>query len=262
VEFLNEKSYWFFESRLAPKDYKIDIKRPLVASEKEGYEIQSEVLAALNWQVGGWKLGGTNEQTREHFNCGGVYFGPLKRENIMRVSGTDTSVFSFPKRLKGEPEIAFLLNKNIVNMEVIEHEIDVLNYVDFFATAFELPAEGQFQQGYTNVGDLLADLCGSGYLIVGSLIEISQLPVFFDSEIKISQDGILIQKGSPNVIIGTPLRALYDFLKLALLLDVELKAGQWIATGGCAPCCNIHPSTNVVVSFDNLETINFTYKLL
>jgi len=259
VDFTNEKSHWFFNSRTIIKEQRVEGEKPAVQSEEEGYKIQSEVLRALNWKVGGWKLGGTTLLTQEMFNCDRVYFGPLEQEKIIKAAEFKPCVFTAPKKLKGEPEVAFLLNENIANLSYLGQHNDVFKYVDYFATAFECPMEGCSQTDYINLGDLLADLCGSGYLIVGEPIEVNELPAFLSSEVRVTQNCKVIQKGSSRVIVGTPLKAVFDFLNLTLSLGIQLEVGQWVATGGCAPCCDIDPFSSVTVSFDAGKPFKFLY---
>ena len=261
MHFSNEKSIWFFNSRSAAKEQTVEREKPFVQSKKEGYEIQSEVLKALSWKVGGWKLGGTTLLTQEMFNCDSLYFGPVDREKVIKAADLKPCVFPAPKKLKGEPEIAFLLNKNVPNLSFLGQHNDVFEYVDFFATAFECPTEGCLQDDYINLGDLLADLCGSGYLIVGELIEVNNLTAFLESEVRVIQNRQVIQKGSSRLIIGTPLKAVYDFLNLSLSLGIQLEAGQWVTTGGCAPCCDICPLSSVSVSFDAGKPLKFSYNI-
>lgn len=254
---LQEKSEWYAESRRTTDPKFLSSLKPIVISKEEGYLIQKNVTKQLGWTVGGWKLGGTNEATRNLFKCNKAYFGPIKEGNIFFAGQLTRDDNLVARGLIGEPELAFRLRRDFSNKDSISSPADALKYFDAFAPAFECPVMGSAQIEYRNLGELVADLCGSGFLVLGKPQLIGRLSESMDYDVIVRQGDKIISKGNSSYIIGSPVNALFEFLHLSQISGFETRPGQWIATGGCAPCASICANSWVSVEFSGLDTFFF-----
>ena len=252
------KSDWYANARSSNLGYDSGIPKPCVHDADEGYSIQALVLKKLDWTVGGWKLGGTNNTTRERFCCDKAYFGPIENNNILlasKLKGQSLQVDA----LQGEPEIAFLVSEPINRNSCIQSPREVLKYFNYFAPAFECPISGIAPHSYDGLGDLLADLCGSGYLIIGNPVKLEMLHLAIDTAVNVRQNDQIISRGATSEIIGTVIYPLFELLNFVVSMDWKIDAGQWIATGGCAPCTPILPNREVIVDFESLDSFKFEF---
>jgi len=253
-----KKSEWYAKFRSSNREFNRGVPKPFVNNAEEGYLIQTLVLEKLGWNVGGWKLGGTNKFTRERFCCNKAYFGPIEKNHIFFAEEYKNPILHVDT-LQGEPEIAFRVKKTINRRSFIQSPCEVLKYFDYFAPALECPVSGISPHNYVNLGDLLADLCGSGYLIIGRQLELTMLSSAIDTVVNVRQNDKVISSGTTSEIIGTVINSLVDFFDTAVSIGVEIEVGQWIATGGCAPCSIILPNREVIVDFEGLDPFGFEF---
>ena len=254
---LQEKSEWYTESRRATGPKFLSSLKPTVISKEEGYVIQKKVTKQLGWTVGGWKLGGTNMATRDLFKGNQASVGPIRETNIFFATQLTREDNLVVRGLKGEPELAFRLRRDFSKKDRVSSPKEALKYFDAFAPAFECPVMGSAQIEYRNLGELVADLCGSGFLVLGKPQPIARLSDSMDYDVTVRQGDKIISNGNSSAIIGSPANALFEFLQLAKIGGFETRPGQWIATGGCAPCASISANSRVSVEFSGLDAFFF-----
>ena len=226
---------------------KVNVKNYTPESLEQAYSIQK--LNRLNeHDIAAWKLGGTTEATRKLFKTGSVYYGGL---NLPRVFSPKKGL-SLPKNIKapaGEAEVCFRLSEKIRNLSNLD--VDTLPISDFVASvapSIELPWS-PFPLPDSGLKVLVADHCAAGALVIGEEQTLSMLDINSGAvTIKCSKAQLLAEGDMANVI-GGPVTALRDFLKLAQQHKLELQPGQWVATGGCTPC--------VALPFNELITVTF-----
>ena len=163
-----------------------------------------------------------------------------------------------PYRMAGEPEIAVRLNQNVENLRPLTTLSDVYHYIECIASSVEFPTQGAMQDGYSNVCDLIADLCGSGYLVIGRSLPAETLKSITHSDVVVKQNGKVVQQGCVTEIIGSVPQALFNFFNLTLDLGIRLVAKQWVATGGCAPCSTLEDRTCLLASIEGLPSLEFS----
>lgn len=227
-------------------------------SLEDAYGIQSKVTDDLSWNIGGWKLGGTNAFTRNALSCDELFFGPINYENIYSVESYEDIFLELENdNFIGEVEISFKLGKTIENKSVILDEKDLIKHIDSFSVSLECPMNYIESQGNMTLPLIVSDLCGSGYLIVGKEIPIENLDFLTDAEITVSQNGQIVSSGNTNVILGGPLSALFEFIKMTKEKNIILKKGQWIATGGCTQCIKLKLDCPIIIEFNSMDSIAF-----
>ena len=256
-----QNANWYLFSRQSRVPIPNKFEKPNLSSISEAYAAQSLVLDKLGWVVGGWKLGGTNRWTRSQFETSDVYFGPIQETKIFDIANNATEKIKLPYRMAGEPEIAVRLNQNVENLRPLTTLSDVYHYIECIASSVEFPTQGAMQDGYSNVCDLIADLCGSGYLVIGRSLPAETLKSITHSDVVVKQNGKVVQQGCVTEIIGSVPQALFNFFNLTFDLGIRLVAKQWVATGGCAPCSTLEDRTCLLASIEGLPSLGFSYEL-
>lgn len=255
-----QKADWFADRRISSVIKNIGITEYSPQSIEEAYKVQKMVVKKIGWNVGGWKLGGTNQITRDLFQCETAYYGPIEKKKIINAKIQDGFNWDLPGSIRGEAEVAFRLSSKIDTLRVLSSLEEVFDYVDAIAPSLECPYSTIPDIETAGLGSLIGDLCGSGYLILGTIIPILN-NYFIDNDIiKVNQDNRDEEIGSTQNIIGSPVQSLYDFLNLTLKNEVKLQQGQWVATGGCTNCIKFDFCTPINVSFSNIGAFDIKIK--
>jgi 2-keto-4-pentenoate hydratase len=256
-----ESANWYLLSRLSSGSNHKKVAKPCLSSIREAYAIQSWLSNKLGWDIGGWKLGGTNKWTQSQFETSSVYFGPLQKSRIFHISEDFSEQIKFPMRLAGELEVAVRLNENVEALSPLKYLKDVYQYIDCVAPSVEFPLSGGMQNSYDGVCDLVADLCASGFLVVGKSLPANELSSFANVNVFLKQHNAVVQRGSTSEIIGSVPQALFDFLNLACRLGIKLLRRQWVATGGCSPSSMLDDSVELQALFTGFPSLSFSYHI-
>ncbi|MDC6460007.1 hypothetical protein PQY66_06675, partial [Luminiphilus sp.] len=134
----------------------------------EAYEIQKAVTEKLGGNIGAWKLGGTNPWTREAFACSDAYWGPIFIEYVLDANEVNIIDWEFECEARAEAEIAFRLAKDVHPDEIVALEIDLPSLFDYVAPSLEFPINFYSDVVEHGLPSLIADLCGSGCLVLGA----------------------------------------------------------------------------------------------
>ena len=221
-------------------------------NEVQAYNIQKEVIKKLGFPVVGWKLGGTNSKTQQNFNCNSAYLGP-----VFSVNNTKPCFLDYDN-IRGEAELTFRLGLRIESLSIDEIKKDPLQFFDMVYPSLELPFSSITNFKEVGMLPLIADLCGTGHLSLGAPSNLSSLDEVASS-IKICSDKCVLAKGMKKNLIGGYKTVLADFLKLVLMHNLDVKAGQYVATGGLTDCIVIGSNTLVDIDFEGLEIFSVIY---
>jgi 2-keto-4-pentenoate hydratase len=220
--------------------------------EEQAYKIQKEVVKKLGFPVVGWKLGGTNSKTQQNFNCKSAYLGPIFSVNQTKP------MFPININLRGEAELTFRINERISYLSLVEINVDPLQFFDFLYPSLELPLSKINNFKDVGVLPLIADSCGTGHLSLGEPLPLKALSAS-GSQVSITSKGNILAIGHTKNLIGGYKAALSDFLKLVLTYDFEVRAGQFVATGGVTDCISITPSTLINIKFEDLGIFSVSF---
>ena len=256
-------SNWFFDSRTF-NDNRVKVPGNLIPeSLATAYKIQQRNIERFRsiTQVAGWKLGATTRATRDIFNTENVYFGPIFKNGLIHLKdsqGIATSV-TLPKlfNVNGEPEVCFLLSEKVerIHNPVTADSVDEL--IESVSIGLEMPDSFVDNIPAHGLPTLIADQCASGALIVGRPLPISAFNRSKDYNVIVSTPDGSLTAGSVASIINNPFGALAEFINSARSLGVELRKGQYVATGGCAPCVPIPKDVEIEVSMEDFDMIRF-----
>ncbi|KQW31330.1 hypothetical protein ASE36_03445 [Rhizobium sp. Root274] len=218
----------------------------------QAYAVQNRLIECLG-PVEAWKLGGATTATRQIFNTQDVYYGPVFAGRVLLAPTTvPQDLLGGPK---GEAEVAFRLSAAVEGDALPQ---DPWALVDRIAPSIELPASTVDDLPRHGLNALIADGCAYGALVLGDALPI-------DAAVKASIDtlsisiahGDVVETGSANHILTTPIGALAAFAKTALANGATLRAGQWVATGGCTSCLPLPSDQKIEVDFADLGAFSF-----
>ena len=208
-------------------------------SINDALAVQMEMLAQHNDLVAGWKasLPPTKEQ---------VVVAPIFAQSVNR--GEECKLFADNKVARIEPEIAFILSKDLPAQQQDYSEQQIDQAVQGCYMALEL-IEDRFQENSSaNFYERLADCLANQGVFIGP--EIDKLLAYAASEITITVsqgDNKQVFAGKhPNFLPQNPLYWLINFMSKR---GVNFKSGQVIITGSYAGV--------VDVLFDQLTEIDY-----
>lgn len=227
-------------------------------SVDDAYVIQKEVTSKLG-EVIGWKLGGTNEKTKQAFKNEELYFGPIFKNSLISHKGSKINLADLHKPLKGEVEIAFTLSNKIAELDAGYESHRLFDYVDFVHICLEMPWT-QFEQPTSGLEWLIADLCGCNALLLGQGKECKGLDLNdVGININMTSGEDEIASGSRFNILGSPEIVLKEFFDLALKYKLDLKPGQVVATGGATACVPIPDGKIISLDATELDPLQFSF---
>ena len=195
------------------------------------------VCDALNGPVAAWKLGGTNEATRQAFNVSTLYFGPLYTDEVFAA---DQPMELPLLQTQAEVEIAIRIG---------------VNGFDAWCFAAELPSCPLRNVAASGVATLVADRCGAGALILGP---VRRLAEGWSGDITLNIGGAAVARGHADRLIADPIAIAAQFVGLARRYGFAPKQGDWIATGGLTPCVPIPRTGAVTVAVDGRPEFTFS----
>ncbi len=238
----------------ARKNAKMPSELKIPATLEEAYQIQKKNNAAFG-EVQAWKLGGTTSLTREVFKTQDTYYGAVAK-SVVFLGGERLRLPSYITSPVGELEVCFQLSKAVETAVDLDGDID--HFIDYVMPSIELPWS-VFPLPDAGLNALIADTCAAGALILGEKIE--WIADYADEKLTgsctLKAGNLVLAEGSIENIVDGPLEALRDFLKLAKKYKITLKAGQFVATGGCCPCVSLPCSQELIVSFEKLGQFKF-----
>jgi len=215
----------------------------------DAFNIQAQVISLINKEIIGWKLGGTNDGSRNATGFYEVFWGPLFDKTIFSSSAT----LNDPLLLGAEVEIALKVSAQL-NVEELSDftEVDYGKIFSQVALAIELPCSSVTSGGG---GAIVADLCASGYAVISDSIHYHK----YDSS-RLSFDVYLNNKfllsGDDNYLCEKLEKLVVDFITSASAKGFLIKPGQWILAGGLTPLIEVRDGDTVLVKSELFEPIS------
>lgn len=229
---------------------------------KEAYEILRDQVGGDETFGAAWKLGGTTLATRRMFNVNKLYFGPLHESEVMSApcEAPDHPLFE----LKGEAEIALRISPKAAAYLSSGGSRSAgapnANLFDAWCVAVELPSSPVTNLLDVGVKVLVADRCGSGALVLGPCLAVSETngSNWQGATLRMEQNGKIIAEGGVDALVEPPDVCARNFLKEALYHGFSPKPGQWIATGGLTPCASLSRGALASVFYNGEQALQFT----
>ena len=219
------------------------------------YALSLALAEAEGGNVAAWKLGGSTAATRAAFETSEVYFGPVLHSEILdRPTALDIVL----SPLRGEAEIALRLKRDLPPRDARDAAAED-DLFDIFAPVIECPWSVVENLPHARLPALLMDRCAAGLLLVGEATPAD--PGSMDGLLRIVTDGTPVAEGRASVsLVMSPMAAAVEAIRLLGSMDVALKAGQWISTGGITPCIDLSSAAGIELFYDGVRQFSIVRK--
>ena len=227
-------------------------------SKLEAYQIQNQVIDLLGREVVGWKLGGTNEHTRQKFNVSELYWGPVFKKDLLE-SNNEAVGLNVSNFFCGEVECAIFLKRVPVSAEEIHSQFNLKDYVSHLSLSLELPWSSFKSVDNLGVASLISDLCATGNAIISNPVLLEDFEMSnFVANISVNKE--FIQQADLSNLSYDLASVLKEFFMLSLEQGVKLREGQWIFTGGLTSCVRLSLGDYVEVDCKGFNTIKLNVR--
>lgn len=215
----------------------------------DAYSIQQEIIQNLGEEILGWKLGGTNKKTQEVFGVIEPYWGPVFKKDF--VSSTDP--IKHGSVMCGEIECAVKLAEIPKKSELDLTRLD--DIIEEIGLSIELPWSTFESVAELGVNALVADLCATGKVVLGTTVPFSKFQEqMMDFSFLVNKEKVATG-GMTNLVLGLE-KTLKEFISLSSTEGFELKKGQWVFTGGLSSCQRFSKGDKISVQSIGLGEIN------
>ncbi|MFK9091983.1 2-keto-4-pentenoate hydratase [Bacillus salipaludis] len=226
---------------------------------KDAYELQSGLLARKLAEAGtktvGVKLGLTSKAKQEMMGVNEAIYGYLHSD--MLAFEWEAVCYSELIHPKVEPEIAFLLGKDLQGENVTEE--DVLEATQYVAPALEV-IDSRYKDFRFTLVDVIADNCSSAKFVVGSKwVSPSSLDLG-NVGMVMSKNGVVAQTGSSTAVLGHPATAIAWAVNELGARGKGLKKGDIILSGAISEAIAFKPGDSVIASFEGLGSVSMYCK--
>jgi len=226
----------------------VSIKSPF--NLKEAYGIQSIVMSKRylrGYKNVGLKLGFTSKAKMEQMGVHDMIWGRLTEDMTYANGGSlKKNKFIHPR---AEPEIAFLVKKNI--NDIITKD-DFEDYISSVCVAIEI-IDSRYENFKFSLEDVVADNCSSAAYCLGDWKDFSTN--INDIKINLSVDGKVVQEGNSTAILGNPYKSLTAISRLALDNGIEIGEGDIILAGAATPAIYIESEQTISANADGLGDV-------
>ena len=253
---MTDLAQWYSDQRTHRKVQREISKEYIPGSTEIAYQIQQKNTLSKTKPVVGWKLGGTNRETRKIFGTNNLYYGRLLEGTLFE----DIHDVKLPDffQVAGEAEVIFRFNRAIETISDPVITVDtVKRYLESVAVGVEFPDTFIRDVPRYGLSALLADNCAAGALVTGYFMDINSVAIDELNSVRIECEGKCIASGSTKNILGGLFFVMANFINLAVKHNLTLAGGQVVATGGCTPCISIPLGRVISVDFSGFNPFHF-----
>jgi len=222
-------------------------------SVDESYEIQRLSIARRldrGESLIGLKMGFTSEAKMKQMGVHDMIWGRLT--DSMMVDGEfDMSAHIHPR---AEPEICFRVNRDIRKELSID---ECKESVDGVCAAIEI-IDSRYENFKFSLEDVIADNCSSAGIILGEWQSPGTPLINLDMRLEV--DGISVENGNSNAILGDPWKSIAAATRLAEHYKQSIAAGAIIMAGASTPAVFLKAGQRVSVTVQTLGSASFVTK--
>ncbi|WP_156291364.1 2-keto-4-pentenoate hydratase [Oceanobacillus salinisoli] len=226
--------------------------------EALAYQIQDRLVEmkeeAEQTKRVGWKLGLTSKAKQEMMGVHEPSYGVLL-ESMQLNEGEPISISPFI-HAKAEPEIAFVLNKELKGPHV--SVADVLAATAYVAPAIEI-IDSRFYGFKFTLADAVSDNSSSSKFMIG---ERFYNPENVDLRLMgfvYRQNGEVAATGAGAAVMGHPARAVAWLANKLYQVGKSLKPGEVILSGSLSAALEIKPGDQFTASFDGIGFVQAVF---
>lgn len=221
----------------------------------DAYSIQNESITkryTRGEKLVGLKMGFTSKAKMQQMGVNDLIWGRLTNAMEIKNYGTlDLNNFIHPR---AEPEIAFLLKKDIKSLIPLEK---VLDYVEGVAPAIEI-IDSRYKNFKFSLEDVIADNCSSSAYCIGEWNQPNINIINLKLDLKVNNK--IVESGNSSAILGNPLQSLVEAIRLAMQYGEKLKQGMIILAGAATPAIYINSKDKIEASFEKIGKVNLNVK--
>lgn len=218
---------------------------------KDAYQIQQAgiILRERRGEIRtGYKMGLTSRAKQEQMHVSTPIFGVLT--NKMAVANNDTILLTSLIQPKIEPEIAFILGKDLKGRVSPEAALAACSGI---CAALDIIDSRYIDFKFTLI-DIVADNCSAGGYVLGPIIKPAGIELA-DLSMSIKINGSIAKQGSSSAILGNPVNSL---VMLAEMLDEQgeyIKSGSIVLSGTSIGATDLKPHLSIANETERLGTV-------
>ncbi len=225
-------------------------------SVEDAYKIQdmgSQHRFDKGESLRGYKMGLTSKAKREQMDLDSPLYGFLT--NKMEISNEGNFSMEGMIHPKVEPEIAFLLKRDVNSPMSLEDAIDSCSAV---YPALEVLDSRYTQFKYFSLEDVIADNASSSHFVLGPELKDFNKLDFENLKMEMFINGELSQVGSSKDISGNPFQSLVELSHLATSRGVSLKEGQIVLAGAATAAVMMESGMNCLLKVEGIGEVGFS----
>lgn len=220
---------------------------------QDAYDIQEQSIhhrLTRGEKLLGYKLGFTSKAKMEQMGVHEIIWGRLTdKMQYFHEGKLDRSHFIHPRI---EPEIAFLVSKDIDQALTMENYMDYLGGV---TGALEI-IDSRYENFKFSLEDVIADNCSSSGFVLGEWMDPSQ--TVQNLGIKLEINGAISQEGNSAAILGNPLESFIEMTRLAQKYQAQIKKGHVILAGAATSAVYINSGDEIKGHFDQMGQVQIS----
>lgn len=219
----------------------------------DAYRIQESGIK-MRLQTGekiiGQKMGLTSEQKRQQMNLDSPLYGELT--NKMQVQHQGKYKLSGQIHPKIEPEIAFLMKKELKGKVSLEEAIDAIECACACMEILDSRYQG-FK--YFSMEDVISDNSSSSQFVLGPWKKDLKNVDWKKLKMEMFVNGTSSQVGVSEDISGHPVQSLVELAHLMSLRDRTVLPGMIVLAGAATPAVALEPGMKVKLVVDQFENV-------
>jgi 2-keto-4-pentenoate hydratase len=216
-------------ARLAARVLDPQAWRGTVANVEDGYAAQTLLAGQPGHDVRGWKVTALSKEQQQLYGADRPVAGALLAP-FFHAAPVTLPVKSFVVPLL-ECEVSFLLGKDLPPREKPYTREDIEAAIEAVVPAMEI-ADGRWPDDAPGLLKL-ADSMGNGAFIIGKPVKDWRKRDLTNTDVTLSHDGKITERGSSSRILGNPLLAVIALANAQPLPAGGLKRGHIVTTGTC-----------------------------
>ncbi len=200
----------------------------------------------------GLKMGFTSKAKMEQMGVNSIIWGRLTNQ-MAHDNGGDLHKNNFIHP-RAEPEIAFLISKDINETLTLDN---VLDFVEGVTVAIEI-IDSRYQNFKFSLEDVVADNCSSAAFTIGDWHPANTN--IQDIAMSLNANGEAVRTGNSNAILGNPLESLVDAARLAQENGEYIIKGDIILAGAATAAIYIETGQTITATAEGLGSVSLNVK--
>ncbi len=203
----------------------------------------------------GKKIGLTSKAMQDQMNIREPDYGMITHRMVAR-EGAPISMKSLilPKI---EPEIAFLLKKDLVGPSV--NVAEVIEATEGVMPAFEI-IDSRYRDWKITVKDSISDNASAGIMILGGkLTSLKDLDLRYIGMV-LEKNGYLVSTGAGAAVLGNPAQSVAWLANKLTEYGISLKKGEFVMSGSLVQAVPAEAGSSFRATFDRLGSVSVCFE--